>query len=319
MLSHLSSFSTLGSTGKFLQFVVVDATTWFIFISGYLFSHLEKKRDFDYAYYLWKKIKFVVTPYLILSIPAIIAGLYFQRDRLMELSVIEYILWSLSVGGSVVGPMWFIPMVVIFFVLAPLFNLMKNSTLTILAILFLTLSVFSFRPYASANPLLGFIHFAGFYIFGILAHTLGSKTNNLSNSTATIILSTAFTGFMILLLCSGKEFTAPTNYISFTENLGTLNSMQLGKLLLLIFVFLALEKFHNKNHLILSHLAKISFGLFFIHGFYMLIFNRYFSPVLPKNFIQIIIEFVLIVPGSIVTVYILKRILKTKSRYVIGC
>ena len=110
MLSHLSSFSSLGPAGKYLLFTFVDATTWFVFISGYLFSHIEKNINFKYIDYIYKKFKFVIIPYLILSIPAILVGLYFQRHTLLELNVAEYILWSLSVGGSVVGPMWFIPM-----------------------------------------------------------------------------------------------------------------------------------------------------------------------------------------------------------------
>ncbi len=319
MLSHLSSFSTLGSAGRYLQFIVLDATTWFVFISGYLFSYIEKKPRFKYIDYILKKIKFVITPYLILSIPAILAGLYFQSNTLLDLNVAEYFFWSLSVGGSVVAPMWFIPMIAIFFILSFIFNSIKGLALLASTIFLLTLSIFSFRTYMNLNPFLGFSHFVGFYFFGLIAHALGSKITKLSNLATSVILSVSFLVFLTLLLSFGANFTPHISYISFNENLGVFNPMQLGKLALLIFVFFSLEKFYNKYSKILSYLAKISFGLFFIHGFYMLIFSRYFSSALPNNYFKLFVELILVIPGSILTVYVLKIILRTRSKYVIGC
>ena len=319
MLSHLSSFSSLGSAGRYLHFTFVDATTWFVFISGYLFSHIEKNINFKYIDYIYKKLKFVIAPYLILSIPAILAGLYFQRHSLLELNAAEYTLWSLSVGGSVVGPMWFIPMIAVFFLLSFIFNSIKGYSLILATIPLLLLSIFSFRPYMDMNPFFDFIHFAGFYLFGMSMHTLGSYITKFSKSLSLFVISVTCLGFLTLLVYFGENFTLNSQYTSFYKNLGAFNSMQLGKFILLIFVFFFLEKFYNKHSKTLSYFAKVSFGLFFIHGFYMLIFGRYLSPILPSSPITFLIEFIIIVPGSIVTVHLLKTILKSRSKYVIGC
>jgi fucose 4-O-acetylase-like acetyltransferase len=319
MLSHLSTFSTLGPVGRYFYFTVVDATTWFIFISGFLFSHIDKNTNFNYINYIYKKIKFVITPYIILSIPAFFAGLYFQQHTLIDLNAAEYFLWSLSVGGSVVQPMWFIPMIAIFFALSFILNKIRGLALLFLTISLLALSVFSSRPLLNMNPFLGFIHFIGFYLFGITMHTLGPKIIKLSKSTTYFIMLISLLGFLTLLIHYDRDFTSNNQYASFNDNLGIFNSMQFGKLSLLIFVFFILEKFYNKHSIILSYLAKVSFGLFFVHGFYMLIFAKYFSPELPNGSIKFLIELFFIVPGSIVTVHIIKSILKSRSKYVIGC
>jgi peptidoglycan/LPS O-acetylase OafA/YrhL len=108
--------------------------------------------------------------------------------------------------------------------------------------------------------------------------------------------------------------------VGFWDGLGVFNLIQLGKLLLLVAVFFALEKFFNRKNRVLGYMAEISFGLFFIHGFYMLLYSKIaqqfggMHPVLTFG-----VEFLLVFAGSIFTVYVLKIILKNKSRYVVGC
>src|SRR5688500_9095908 len=55
-----------------------NGTVLFVFISGYLFYHLNKNH-FDYVDYLKKKFLYVIIPYLVVSIPAIIDKFYFDE------------------------------------------------------------------------------------------------------------------------------------------------------------------------------------------------------------------------------------------------
>lgn len=103
MLSHISSFQSMGAASNYLFFFLGDATAWFVFISGYLFYYLEVNK-FKYFDYMQKKLKYVILPYLILSIPAILVGLYFLRNILYDLTPLNYTFWSLLTGGMVVGP-----------------------------------------------------------------------------------------------------------------------------------------------------------------------------------------------------------------------
>ena len=109
------------------------------------------------------------------------------------------------------------------------------------------------------------------------------------------------------------------NYIGYFYKIGDFNHILFGKLLLLISIFVFFEKFLNTKNELLSRFAQISFGLFFIHGFYMRIFGRFVAPLALKTQLITLIEFILVVPMSILTVYILKKTLKNRSKYVIGC
>lgn len=128
MLSHLNTWTSLGPLGKYLHFLFVDATSWFVFLSGYLFVRIEGTR-FSYPAYMAKKAKFVILPYLILSTPVMLLGLYLGQNKLIGISAGAFAAWSLLVGGYVVAPMWFIPMIAIFFLLSPVFLRIARSPL----------------------------------------------------------------------------------------------------------------------------------------------------------------------------------------------
>lgn len=319
MLSHIGSFSTLGDTGKYIVFLFSDATTWFVFISGYLFAYLESSENFDFKKYASKKLKFVVMPYAILSIPAVSAGLYFDRHILYNLSSFEYILWSLSVGGSVVAPMWFIPMIVLFFLSSPIFFRMNNKYfLFIVTFVLLLFSVFSARPFGNQNPIFSFFHFLGFYVLGIYLYHLRFAIQKLSKNSALAISMSGLILFLTTLFLCVKEWELGA-YYSFYAQIGKFNPMQLGKFFLLLSVFIFLEQFGNFHNKYLSYFAKISFGLFFIHGFYMLVFNRFGLVIAKSSASRLFLELLVVVFLSIVSVALLKKILGKSSRYVIGC
>jgi peptidoglycan/LPS O-acetylase OafA/YrhL len=105
--------------------------------------------------------------------------------------------------------------------------------------------------------------------------------------------------------------------VGFFEGLGVFNLIQFGKLVLLIAVFICFEKYLNKKNRLLGYLAEISFGLFFIHGFYMALYAR-INPA-AGSVMQGFGEFMLVILGSIITVYLTKALLRKRSRYVIGC
>jgi hypothetical protein len=318
MLSHVGSLRQLGGVGEFLYFAVVDATTWFVFISGYLFFYIENQR-FEYTSYLLKKAKYVILPYLILSVPAIGAGLYFGRDQLLALSPLGYVLWSLVVGGSVVGPMWFIPMITLFFLLSWVFKKLGRTKLIYpITIIALVVSLFSSRPIGDLNPFLSFVHFLGFYLLG-MSIAVASKSIDEINSTSKGCLLVAL-GLIIFFAAAWGFESNVVEPMGFQEGWGKLNLIQLGKLSFLVVVFLLFERYLVKPQKILGYLAEISFGLFFIHGFLMLIFLRIGKYLVLSNpFAMFVLEFSLVVLGSMLVVFSIKFVLGKQSRYVIGC
>lgn len=318
MLSHVESLRQLGSIGEFAYFTIVDATTWFVFISGYLFYYIEHKR-FDYLSYLWKKAKYVILPYLVLSIPAIVAGMLADRARLLDLSPLAYVTWSLVVGGAVVGPMWFIPMIALFFVVSWLFNRIAGGRMIYLATLIgLVISLFSTRPINDMNPFLSFIHFFGFYLLGMSAAKAGHVTDRINQTRMSWVL--IILGLAGFLFAAWMHDPNVGEELGFFNGFGKFNSYQFGKLCLLVAVFFFLGRYAEFKNRFLGYLAEISFGLFFIHGFFMLFFKKISQYVeIPSAGATFMVELAMVTVGSVFAVFLIKLLLGKKSRYVIGC
>jgi hypothetical protein len=317
MLSHFNSFHSMGQIGELAYFVVGDATAWFVFIAGYLFYYIERSR-FNYWRYLLKKAKFVILPYLVLSIPAILVGFYISRATLLGLSPAGYVGWSLLVGGSVVTPLWFIPMICIFFLFSAAFNNVAQTKLIYpLAILGIGFSLFSYRPVSLSNAGLSFLHFSGFYLLGLAFAAGASRIDAVRAEVKSIIVFLSISLFVLAAFLNMGAKPAP---FGFFDGLGHFNLHQFGKLTLLLAVFFFFDRYLNHPNKVLGYFAKISFGLFFVHGFYSGIFiigARNLSDVHPVA--TFFAEFLLVIIISVATVFLVRRTLKKGSRYVIGC
>lgn len=319
MLSHITTFGVLGAPGKYLWFLFGDATAWFVFISGYLFNFIEQRR-FNYYGYLIKKAKFVIFPYLILSVPAVAAGLYFQRHLLMGLRASAYVLWSLLVGGSVIVPMWFIPMITVFFLVSPLsYRLGRSDLQYIILPIAMGVSLFTARPVDNMNPFLEFVHFGGFYILGIVV-AANARVIDKFKETIFANLLIAF-GLLIFSAASAISLAGLESHpLGFRDGLGSVDLGQFGKLGLLVAVFLLFERFLNIPNRMFGWIAEISFGLFFLQGFFMIFvvklgqYITYSWPVMP-----LLVELTMVLGGSMAGVVLVKVLLGKWSRYVIGC
>ncbi|MBW3498589.1 acyltransferase [Janthinobacterium sp. NKUCC08_JDC] len=317
ILSHTPSIQEMGGMGKYLNFTLTDATTWFVFISGYLFCYLEVNK-FNYMDYLLKKAKYVILPYFFFAFIALSLKLYVSQNVLFDLTPLNYVLWSLLVGWAIVFPLWFIPMIVIFFLMTPVFNVLsKTKSLYVVTFFALLFSAFSSRPINNSNAILAFLHFLGFYLFGVLAASNASVLDNLSKSVKTIIITVSFFVFFISASLYFKQPKFPPDFFS---GLGLPNYISIGKLALLVAIFFLFERFMNRENKILGYFAKISFGLFFVHGFVIYAFSKlmarnvFFSEA-GKIFLEVGVVFCV----SIAVVLIMKKVLKKRSRYVVGC
>lgn len=319
ILSHITSFELLGKPGEYLAFFFSDATTWFVFIAGYLFNYIEQKK-FDYRDYLGKKARFVILPYLILSILAIAAGLTFERHLVLGLTTENYVLWSLMVGGAVIVPMWFIPMIALFFLLSPLFNRLGKNRLQYPAVVIgLIASLYTARPIENLNPFLEFVHFAGFYLLGIVFSANHARIEALKerhSTTPVIVGALLLFGVSSIICLSGEYSEAP----DFMEGLGKFNNIQFGKLVLLVAVFFLFDRFLNMPNRFFGWMANISFGLFFMQGFFMALFQKLAQKIWSSEpLVMLGAELTLVLGGSMVAVTVIKYILGKRSRYVIGC
>ena len=102
---------------------IYEASVWFTFISGFLFQHLSPK--FTVAKYYKAKLRNVVAPYLIMSIPALIISTFvIHQDNVppsfYDLPARERIV-AFILTGKHLAPFWYIPVIVLFFIAGPLF------------------------------------------------------------------------------------------------------------------------------------------------------------------------------------------------------
>ncbi|MCP9760360.1 acyltransferase [Aquitalea sp. S1-19] len=317
IFSHFSSVYKFGESADVVKFILADATTLFVFISGYLFYYLSRRKGFNFLDYLGKKFKFVVLPFLFFSFFAILAGLFFGQNETYGLMPIAYVLWSFVVGGAVNGPMWFVPMIFLFFLVSPIFIFCaKRNWFFVMVVAAVLFSVFSFRPINSQNPVLSFFHFMGFYLMGML-FARGGAVMDFLRSRPRAVMAVSASGFFVLLvvwLGGGQVFQGYFDYI------WQPNIIQMGKLFFVVFLFFLFERFFNKKINPMSYIANISFGLFFVHGFWLLLFYKMVSFfAVSKLPVYFILEFLMVFCFSVISIEVSKRVLGVRSRYVVGC
>lgn len=140
-------WDTNRDTGYFLADFLANSTVLFVFIAGYLFQALVQK--FEYRRYMQRKFKNVILPYLIVSIPAVFAAVFYHDPiddyPLLEGRTVAYIIaWFCVRGGAHINyPLWFILMITLFYFLAPFFlQITRRPALYFLLIPLCLVSVF---------------------------------------------------------------------------------------------------------------------------------------------------------------------------------
>ncbi len=103
--------------------LVAGSGIWFAFIAGFLFQHLSPR--FEISRYYGRKIRNVIVPYLIMSIPALIVVTGVSQLSSMPAAFYDVPVWKqvvlLLATGKQLEPFWFVPALALLYVAAPLF------------------------------------------------------------------------------------------------------------------------------------------------------------------------------------------------------
>ncbi len=303
-------------------------TALFIFISGFLFQYLSSK--FEYKTYLKKKWKNVIIPYILTAIPGII--LCFTMPKLYGnpfagLNPFLQIGIFLTTGRVHNVPTWFIPMIVIFFIFSAflLYLAKKNILYKLIPLLF---AITIFIPRMDIEPdwlvnytyidryieylkyiLSSFIHFSSMYVFGMY---LADNRNKID-----IFYQKRYILIFLMVLTSIID-------IYLNHNFQIVNGT-VSKIFLTIIILGYLKHYDDsiKNHTKINHLlditAKYSFGLFFIHWYFVFAFNKVFSvaKILPVETISQLItssmiaglRYLFVLFMSFIVLYLIKSLL----------
>ena len=330
LAGHTMQIGAKGSWINNISFeIFAGGTALFIFISGFLFQHLSAK--FEYKNYLSKKWTNVILPYMFTAIPGIILCLTLPSlygnpfDGLNPLAQIGVFLTTGRVHNV---PAWFIPMIVIFFLLSHLLLKMEKSgrLYKLLPILFL-ITIYCPRmdiepewvanldylhKYLEYLKFIGisFIHFASMYVFGMYLSANKDKIDIFWQKRGMIWF------FMLATTIADIYFMHNNMFFNGT----------LSKIFLTILVLGYLKhydeqiKSHEKINNLLDITAKYSFGLFFVHWYFVFAFNQLFNvpkviPITDINslFIAIgiaIARYTFVLGMSFFALYVVKTIIK---------
>jgi hypothetical protein len=317
----LHNFNWYNSPFQFelINSIVNQSSVWFFFIAGYLFQHLSKNFD-GYRYYK-TKLRHVIIPYLIVSIPALIASLTIIDQNMpagfSELSPFAQIALFL-ISGQHLAPFWFVPTIALLYMLAPvLVKLDRFKWPYVSLLLLIPLSL-----YLGRDGLLIQLGLNGYYgalskaVYLFPAYYFGMFCSRYSEE-----IYSYTRRFQIPLII----VAALMLYATATNSYPTISFIFAFKLITALLLLYWLRHLTFPKQLYVDQTAELSFGIFFVHG-YFLAATKIILPYLGVNggiigaSIPLYILFTLLISAlSITSLLIVKRITGAQSRMIIGC
>lgn len=300
-------------THLFFETVWENSTILFLFIAGYLFQHLSRK--FEYKDYLIKKFQNVILPYLILSTPIIIyrllehdyPGLLLSEHPDFDTwSTWNKIVYFISHGAHL-QQLWFIPMITIVYLLAPvLLYIDKKPKRYFVLIPLIALSMIIHRGSLSDIWRM-FGHLLSVYVFGMfMSHYKDEYLEWAKKNWLSLTLITA------LVLAANLYFFDTWN--------GPLNYFQ--KMLFCCFFIYWLWKLDKYIPKFINVLAELSFGIYFVHYFVLLAIRGGYTKIVGHqvygNLLTFSISLILGLAGSVLIIKIVQKLVPKYSKNLIG-
>ena len=317
----------------FLQNLIPGGTTFFVFISGYLFHHIYYK-NFNLRDFLIKKLKYVIVPFLFISSidifyylsRYIIAIILSSTKSEIYLAILKshssFNTYLIGHGEMTIG-LWYIPFITIIFSLSTVFikyvKIKPNIQLIIINIL-LIFSILIHRN--GTNSILGIfqnvIYFTPVYLLGISMSINFKKIyEKLKGKEIFILLIT------LSIAIIQTRIVVVDLILSNNLKIENFDLMIIQKILFSIFFILFLFRYDYKKIKILNLLAENSFGIFFIHGICIWIFNVIVLKLKisfeTSSFLIYLLISSLILTFSLSITILIRKQLPMMSKYIIGC
>lgn len=310
--------------------LVVYGTVLFVFIAGFLFQHLNANNNFNYKTYLKKKTAYVILPYIIASIPAILDKLYLPPTNYPWMpSFVEESNWLVQVGfmlltGKHFGPFWFIPMVTLIYLLSPVLLFLDQTRWFyrfVFPLIFMA-GFFLYRFGHNSAVFESFLYFLPIYIFGMWAsfnrELILSKGNELL--IPLVLIYVAITSLEIIdVLAIGKTYSYDD---TLKQNAYLFNFGKFKVSALCIVFMLLLYRLKHIKAPVLKTLAVYSFGIFFVHLYIIRVLELITTKMnasITFNSLVYLIHISLIIFICLAIVKLAKVVTGKYSRFLIGC
>lgn len=276
----------------------------FTFAAGFLFQALSINKPF-LAFYKGR-IKNVVVPYLIVSLPAVAMYVIGHKNH-PHIDLSQMSGWQLApflyATGLHLGPLWFIPMIMLVYAATPLWKLVdRHNAYWYVVPLGLLASVFVFlRPAFNAMPPIAALHYAPIFLLGMFCSRFRVSIERVAAS--------VWPAALVLLIALWALSAWLDNYTQWPVKIVMLACLHL--------LTIRTQVFHSA---VIDVMAKNSFGIFFLHGYFASILRILqgkgvtIDATLPNALL--ISAIVTAVCVAIITV--IRRVLPGKSRYLVG-
>lgn len=307
-----------------LDDIFSNGTVLFVFVAGYLYQYLLNR--FSYKKYYKNKFTNVILPYLIVSIPAIVYAFMFGDPAQSYPHIEPYpawvqVSWFYAVGGAHINyPLWFIPMIVLFFLLAPVFNFITRypKLYWLIIPLFILTDLIHREPFPLINPVRQFIYFLPVYLLGMWACQYKEHVNVIINKYFYLLAVLLLTIIVIELGVLNTHGIYETK-IPFTFPMGFVDWLLIQKVLLCFFVIGLFLRYPALNNPLLNYFANISFAIFFLHAYFFFAINVLFNyQVFEASLTLWFLRGLACLALCALSTWIAKKILGKKSRYFIG-
>lgn len=291
---------------RLTKMLLSNGTVFFVFIAGYLFQYLAHK--YSAKKYFLTKLSSVLLPYFLISIPAIVLFVFFQTRESVWPGFYDNPPWLqvfyFYITGLHLAPLWFIPMITLFYIISPLLIVLDKHKWAYGALPFLIiLSCYVPR----GDVLQNFVHFLSVYIFGMyLSH---------NRIAINALLTKHFVlGFLVAIYLSliYLEYLFPDIlYLNYVRKM------------FLCCIFIGFLIKFNIDFKILTLLEEYSFGIFFSHSYIISVFKileeKMLGHLLPGNLQAYFVFISIVALLCVLSIWIIKKILNNKSKYLIGC
>lgn len=325
----LSDFSFHSFFGDVILNIMTGGTTFFVFISGFLFYHVFYK-NFNFYKFIKTKVKFVLFPYIIMSFFPVMFYVfighhvhkYFEPigDGIVNLYIIPLIKYYFTGIGIVAY--WYIPFVMLIFLMSPVFiSFIRLNLKSQLLIIFplLLISTLIHRPIEGSGyvPIHALAYFIPVYLIGIISSQ--NKTfiySTLKGKGVHLFILGIFIAIIGVVFGQVESsFKHPFVYEGF-------DLMLIQKLILCFAFMIWLGQFEKDKNKFLNLISENSFGIFFLHPLLLILTDktkRMLDFTFPENVLLIyLIFYITIFTLSLGITILIKRIFPAHSRYIVG-
>lgn len=308
-----------------------NGTVMFVFVAGFLFHHLSKR--FQYKDYLGKKFKNVILPYLLIATPASVEGalnphFYLRYPEIAGTPVVYRFFWFMIKGGASSNKaLWFIPMITIIYLAAPIFmQFVNRPRLYLLLVALVPLSLLAHRD---ASPNLDTL---GLTLYYLPAYLLGMWTSQYRTRVEPYLdrfwvwLLVAWTAMYVAMVVIAQHHGNYEGDHLFSDEHGLIDWLFAQKLLLTFALLGLIRRFEQALAKPLDGLAESSFTIFFLHCYILdiivtvagVLSGLFGYPLLAGSITTWFTCFIIAAGASYGIALATRRLFGVRSRYLIG-